>query len=103
MKKKIIIGITVLLILCGGIGLSYAAWTIDLEQLGENKIQSTCFSLSLTNEKNEIHLQNAYPILNSEGKKLTPYSFTITKLSDVILASEYQTTPEIAKEKIHNK
>ena len=72
MKKKIMIVLVLLMLLCGGIGLSYAAWTIDLEQLGENKIQSTCFSLSLSNEKNEIHLQNAYPILNHEGKKLTP-------------------------------
>jgi len=32
-----------------------------------------------------------------------PIENGIMKLSDVILANEYQTTPEIAKEKIHNK
>jgi len=32
-----------------------------------------------------------------------PIENGITKLGEVILANEYQTTPEIAKEKIHNK
>ena len=30
-----------------------------------------------------IHLENAYPILDEEGKTLTPYSFTITNTCDL--------------------
>ena len=48
-----------------------------------NKVAASCFSLSLTNEKNNINLTNAYPILDEEGKKLTPYSFTITNTCDL--------------------
>ena len=42
-------------------------------------------SLSLTNEKNDINLTKAYPISDAEGKKLTPYSFTITNTCDLFL------------------
>ena len=81
-KKVLIITISSVLIL-SIIGISYAIWTLNLNQKGFNKIAGSCFSLSLTNEKNNINLVNAYPITNEEGKKLTPYSFTITNTCDL--------------------
>ena len=81
-KKVLIIMISIALIL-SIIGISYAIWTLNLSQKGFNKIAGSCFSLSLTNEKNNINLVNAYPITNEEGKKLTPYSFTITNTCDL--------------------
>ena len=81
-KKVLIITISIVLIL-SIIGISYAIWTLNLSQKGFNKIAGSCFSLSLTNEKNNINLVNAYPITNEEGKKLTPYSFTITNTCDL--------------------
>ena len=69
--------------LCGVIGISYAYWMLTYMQEGLNRVASGCFSLSLTNEKNSINLQNAYPILDEEGKTLTPYSFTITNTCDL--------------------
>ena len=81
-KKVLIIMISIVLIL-SVIGISYAVWTLNLSQKGFNKIAGSCFSLSLTNEKNNINLVNAYPITNEEGKKLTPYSFTITNTCDL--------------------
>lgn len=33
--------------------------------------------MSLENEKKDINLDKTYPITDDEGKKLTPYSFTI--------------------------
>ena len=81
-KKVLIIMISIVLIL-SVIGISYAIWTLNLSQKGFNKIAGSCFSLSLTNEKNNINLVNAYPITNEEGKKLTPYSFTITNTCDL--------------------
>ena len=81
-KKVLIIMISIVLIL-SIIGISYAIWTLNLSQKGFNKIAGSCFSLSLTNEKNNINLVNAYPITNEEGKKLTPYSFTITNTCDL--------------------
>ena len=52
--------------------------------------------MSLTNEKNDIHLTNAYPITNEEGKKLTPYSFTITNTCD--LFASYTVNLEILED-----
>ncbi len=65
------------------IGVSYAYWILTYTQTGVNKVVASCFSLSLSNEKNNINLTNAYPILDEEGKKLTPYSFTITNTCDL--------------------
>ena len=81
-KKVLIIMISVVLIL-SIVGLSYALWYFNVNQTGINKIAGSCFNLSLTNEKNDINLTEAYPILNEEGKKLTPYSFTITNTCDL--------------------
>ena len=81
-KKVLIIVISIVLIL-SIIGLSYALWYFNLKQTGINKIAGSCFSLSLTNEKNDINLTDAYPITNEESKKLTPYSFTITNTCDL--------------------
>ena len=83
MKKKkvlIIIIISVLLIL-SIVGISYALWTLNLTQTGENDIASTCFNISFT-EKDNISLQKSYPLYDADGKKLTPYEFTITNNCD---------------------
>ena len=42
-------------------------------------------------------------VVNSEPGSYNPISAGYSKLSEAILANEYQTTPEIAKEKIANK
>ena len=83
-KKRNILVIAVLLIgIMAIIGVSYAYWILTYTQTGVNKVAASCFSLSLSNEKNNINLTNAYPILDEEGKKLTPYSFTITNTCDL--------------------
>ena len=82
-KKKILIVLSILIGISVLIGVSYALWIGTYMQEGSNKVASSCFNLSLTNEKNDIHLENAYPILDEEGKTLTPYSFTITNTCDL--------------------
>ena len=79
-KKYMLLGVIGTLILL--IGVSYAYWRLTLTQTGTNQIASSCFSVTLTNEQNAINLQKAYPILDEEGKKLTPYTFTITNNCD---------------------
>ena len=79
-KKYMLIGVIGTLILL--IGVSYAYWRLTLTQTGTNQIASSCFDITLTNEQNAINLQRAYPILDEEGKKLTPYTFTITNNCD---------------------
>ncbi len=81
-KKRNILVIAVLLIgVVAIIGVSYALWSLNLIQTGQNDIASSCFNITFT-EKNNISLQKAYPILDEDGKKLTPYEFTITNTCD---------------------
>lgn len=78
-KKKIILLITgILLVVSVFIGLSYALWQITLNQNTENIVNSTCFKVTFTENTNAISLTKAYPILDSEGMDLDPYTFTIT-------------------------
>ena len=79
-KKYMLIGIIGTLILL--IGVSYAYWRLVIYQTGENEVASSCFSVTLTNEENAINLQKAYPILDEEGKELTPYTFTVKNNCD---------------------
>ena len=81
-KKRNILVIAVLLIeVVAIIGVSYAIWSLNLTQTGKNDIASSCFNITFT-DKNNISLQKAYPILDEDGKKLTPYEFTITNTCD---------------------
>ena len=81
-KKRNILVIAVLLIgIIAIIGVSYALWVLNLTQTGQNDIVTSCFNITFT-DKDNISLQKAYPILDAEGKKLTPYEFTITNTCD---------------------
>jgi len=77
MKEKkilyLISGITVCILV---IGVSFAFWYLNLEQTTPNVVTSGCFSMEFT-EGNAINLNDAYPISDEEGMKLTPYTFTI--------------------------
>ena len=67
----------ILIILCGVVGISYAVWRATVSQTDMNKITADCFEITLTNEQNMISLENTFPLYDEEGKKLTPYTFTI--------------------------
>ena len=95
-KKKIILIIVILLVMMTVIGISYAYWMLTFSSHNPSKLVTSCLSLSLTNEKNDINLTKAYPISDDEGKKLTPYSFTITNTCDLFLS--YTVNLEILNE-----
>ena len=80
-KKVLIIAMISVLLILSIVGISYALWTLNLTQTGENDIASTCFNISFT-EKDNISLQKSYPLYDADGKKLTPYEFTITNNCD---------------------
>ena len=80
-KRNILITIVLLIGVIAIIGVSYAIWSLNLTQTGKNDIASSCFNITFT-DKNNISLQKAYPILDEDGKKLTPYEFTITNTCD---------------------
>jgi len=82
-KKKFLITLGAIGVIVAVIGVSYAIWVLNVQQTGMNKLATSCFSLSLTNENNNIQLKNAYPITDADGEKLTPYSFTVTNTCDL--------------------
>ena len=66
------------------IGVSFGYYLLSKKQDNNNIAGSKCFKLELSNAKNEINLTNMYPISDEEGRKLTPYSFTITNTCDML-------------------
>ena len=97
MKKNIVfISISLGLIILLGIGVSYSMWNITTSQDTTNTAYTECFDLSMTNQENNISLDNAYPISNDKGKSLTPYSFTITNTCDI--TTEYSVNLEVLKD-----
>ena len=73
-RRKVLIIISILLLT---IGVSFASWIITLNQTNNNLISSKCFNVTLS-EENPINLTGAYPITDTEGSTLTPFTFTIT-------------------------
>ena len=77
-SKKIILSILgILLILSLLVGVSYAYYMVSVSQTNKNIVKSSCLNLSISNEENVIKLEKQIPIMNEEGKNLTPYTFTI--------------------------
>ena len=85
-KKAIII--LILLLITLSVGISYAYWSLILQQTGENKIASSCLSIELVEESESIRMENAYPILDEEGMQTTPYTFTIRNTCDTFIDYE---------------
>ena len=83
LNNKNIIIIVIVLLLILGIGFSYAWWRYTVIQDKTNVGVSKCFSLELANQANEINLTNMHPITDEEGRKLTPYTFTLKNTCSV--------------------
>ena len=91
-KKKIGIILLIFLAVFILLGTSFALWQVTLKQETTNTITTGCLNLEL-NDKNPITLENAYPITDEEGKKLTPYEFAITNTCDTLV--KYQINLDI--------
>ena len=78
-KKMWVYGVVALVaILVIVIGTSYAYWRITMIQTGDNTINSSCFKLEFEEQENSnISILEGYPISDEDGKKLTPYTFSI--------------------------
>ena len=89
MNKKYIIVLSVLGGLLGVsllVGVSYAYYMVSVSQTNKNIVKSSCLNLSISNEENVIKLEKQIPIMNEEGKKLTPYTFTINNTCNSFIA-----------------
>ena len=82
MKSKNIYLIIGIIVLIGAIaGITYAYWQLTLQQTDKNVVTTDCFNITF-NDSNDINLQKAYPITDSEGSSLAPYTFTIENTCD---------------------
>ena len=84
--NKVLIILGILIGILSLLGISYAIWVLKLNQNNFNIVNSSCLKLNLINEKNDINIENAYPLLNEEGKSLTPYEFTIENTCDLFVS-----------------
>lgn len=78
-KKAILILILLLMMIC--VGISYAYWQLTLQQEEANLVNTGCFEIVFT-EQNDIQLEKAYPMKDTEASSLTPYTFTIENTCD---------------------
>ena len=85
MKKLsiIIVGISLVLIVLLGVGVSYSLWNISVSQDKVNTAMTSCFDITYSSESNAINLEKQYPISDEAGSKLTPYTFKITNNCDI--------------------
>ena len=88
-KLLLIVGI-----LCSILGVSYALFIKNLSGSNNNSLTATCFNVTFT-DQNNIGLTSTYPLLDKDGKKLTPYEFTITNNCDTYV--KYDINLEVLK------
>lgn len=85
-KKTILIILSIFIVLGLFLGVYYAYYIKSINQEESNIVKTKCLNFSLTNEKNDINLDEQYPIPDSEGRKLTPYQFTITNTCEQFIS-----------------
>ncbi len=76
-KKYLFITIGVIGVLLLVVGVTYAYWILTKQQTGTNVVNSACLNIDIESESDDITLDKAYPILDSEGRKLKPYKFSV--------------------------
>ncbi|MBQ6687357.1 MAG: hypothetical protein IJN03_02405 [Bacilli bacterium] len=77
-KKVVISIISIVAVLLVIIGVTYAYWLVTKTQTNSNIIGAGCLDISLSGEKNDIELQDQFPLSDEDGMKLVPYEFTVT-------------------------
>ena len=77
-KQKITIALLAILAVVIVVGTSFALWQLTLTQSGTNVITTGCLNLTLTDDTDAINLVDATPTTDEEGRKLSPYTFTLT-------------------------
>ena len=83
-KKNLFITIGLIGALLLVVGITYAYWILTKQQTGENVVNTACLSMDIESESDDITLDKTYPILDSEGRKLKPYKFSVhNKCSDM--------------------
>ncbi len=99
-SKKVRLTLLIILLITLIIGSTYALWKITKIQTGLNKLASNCYDVEFS-EQDNIVLEEAIPILNSEGEKLTPYTLSIKNTCDA--ETKYQVNLEVTDNSLNSK
>ena len=75
-KKKTIIIVALLMVVFIG-SISYALWSVTLEQTDSNVLKTGCFEVGLIENTDEINLPEEYPVTDEKGRSYSPFTFTI--------------------------
>ena len=65
------------------IGFTYAWFTLTLTGSKTNIIKVGNLQLTIANETNQINLTDAYPMSDTDGQALTPYTFTLENTGNI--------------------
>ncbi len=83
-KKYILITLGVIGTILLVVGITYAYWILTRQQEGTNVVNTACLSVDIESELDDITLDKAYPISDTEGESLKPYKFSVhNKCSDM--------------------
>ena len=75
------------------IGISFAYWSVNLEQTDENVITTGCLSIAKASETGAINLTGAVPITDTAGKQVNPLTLKVQNTCDS--AAKYQVNLDI--------
>ena len=78
-KKKIWIIASIVGVFLITLGISFALWYQTLEQTDHNILQTACFEIEFL-DGDAISLSKAFPMIDEDGLKNTPYTFTIKNI-----------------------
>ena len=79
-KRKVLFISILSIVLILGIVMGYSfSYFISTESTNNNVVKSDCFKISFE-DSNDINIDKAYPISESEASSLTPYTFTIKNI-----------------------
>ena len=92
-KYKISLAAIIIVIVLLTISASYALYKIVRSQDDENLVNAGCFNLALSNEENAINLESTIPLTDAEGRKLTPFTFTLT--NNCTITASYNVNLEV--------
>lgn len=74
--------ISIILLSCLVVGVSFAWWSITQKQEGNNIFTTACLSISFENETGTLSLDPAYPMTDKKGLTSEGYSFKIINKCD---------------------
>ncbi len=77
LRKTVLFGIGVLIIFLSIIGITYGYWINSETQNTFDILGVKCFELTMSNETKGIHLEEAYPVTDEEGKEQEGYTFKV--------------------------